>query len=209
MSKAVTAAANKTRSPTGWWLMKSEPDTFSIDQLAEVTANKSGKGRGMEEWSGVRNYQARNFIRSMQTGDRFFFYHSNTATPAVVGVAEVVSMPYPDPTQFDKTSKYYDADSKKDDPRWTVVDVKLLKKFKKIVSLEDLKKKLTGDDCAVAAKGNRLSVMPVLTQHAVTTILSLAGESPSVFAAAASAETKAAAKKKPTRRERDESDDSE
>jgi predicted RNA-binding protein with PUA-like domain len=96
------------------WLMKSEPDAFSIDDL---------KRRKREPWSGVRNYQARNFMRQMQPGDGVLFYHSSTAVPGVVGIAEVVTEAYPDPTQFQKRSDYFDPKSTREEPRWSLVDV--------------------------------------------------------------------------------------
>ena len=101
-----------------YWLMKSEPDAFGIDDLRS-------RPRKTEPWDGVRNYQARNFMRDdMKKGDLIFFYHSNCKVPGIVGIAEVASAPYPDPTQFDPDSKYFDPKSDPDDPRWILVDVK-------------------------------------------------------------------------------------
>jgi predicted RNA-binding protein with PUA-like domain len=136
-----------------YWLMKSEPDTFSIDDL---------KRKKREAWDGVRNYQARNFMRDgMRVGDGVFFYHSNCAEPGIAGLAEVASDAYPDPSQFDPKSKYFDAGSSRYNPRWMLVDVKYVKKLKRVITLDELKNhpKLTG--MALLRKGNRLSVMPV------------------------------------------------
>ena len=110
--------------------MKSEPDEFSIDDL---------KARKTEPWSGVRNYQARNHIRAMRKGDLVFFYHSSCEVPGVVGIAEVATEAHPDPTQFDPKSDYFDAGSKRDDPRWSLVDVKFKRKLKRVIALNELK----------------------------------------------------------------------
>ena len=136
-----------------YWLMKSEPDEFSIDALAKV---------GREPWSGVRNYQARNFMLEMRVGDGILFYHSSTAIPGVVGLAEVVGAARPDPTQFDKKSDYHDPKSKPEQPRWSLVDVGFKRKFKRVVTLEQLKAR-AGElgDFALLQRGNRLSVLPV------------------------------------------------
>ena len=136
-----------------YWLFKSEPDAFSIDALAKV---------GREPWSGVRNYQARNYMKAMKVGDGVFFYHSNTAIPGIVGIAEVASTPYPDPTQFQKKSDYYDPTSKPEEPRWQLVDVAFKRKFKRTVSLEEIKNHAdTLGEFALIQRGSRLSVMPV------------------------------------------------
>jgi predicted RNA-binding protein with PUA-like domain len=138
---------------TQYWLMKSEPDAFSIDDL---------KRKGQEHWDGVRNYQARNFMRDgMRVGDKVFFYHSNCAEPGIVGVAEVATDAYPDPSQFDPKSKYFDAGSSRDNPRWILVDVKFVKKFKHTITLKQLQADPALADMALVRKGNRLSVMPV------------------------------------------------
>jgi len=137
--------------------MKSEPDTYSIAKLEKD---------GQAEWDGVRNYQARNFMRDdMAQGDLVLFYHSNAKPPGVAGIARVASAPYPDPTQFKKRSKYYDATSKKDDPRWILVDVAFVERFDDVVSLETLKadKRLGG--MLVIKKGQRLSIQPVDKKH--------------------------------------------
>ncbi|MET3652175.1 EVE domain-containing protein [Dyella japonica] len=138
---------------TQYWLMKSEPDAFSIDDL---------KRKGQEHWDGVRNYQARNFMRDgMRIGDRIFFYHSNCAEPGIVGIAEVATDAYPDPSQFDPKSKYFDAASSRDNPRWMLVDVKFVKKLKRTITLKELQADAALTDMALVRKGNRLSVMPV------------------------------------------------
>ena len=137
-----------------YWLMKSEPDEFSIDALAKV---------GREPWSGVRNYQARNYMmKDMKVGDGILFYHSNCAVPGVAGLAEVASTPYPDPTQFQRKSDYYDAASKPEEPRWWLVDVGFKRKFTRTVSLDELRAQADAlGDFALLRRGNRLSVLPV------------------------------------------------
>ena len=136
------------------WLMKSEPDEFSIDALERV---------GTEPWSGVRNYQARNYmLKDMKVGDPILFYHSNCAVPGVAGLAEVVSVAYPDPTQFQKKSDYYDAASKPEEPRWWLVDVGFVRRFKRTVSLDELKAAAEAfGEFPLLRRGNRLSVLPV------------------------------------------------
>ena len=139
------------------WLMKSEPDAFSIDDL---------KRRKQEAWDGVRNYQARNFMRDgMRPGDKVFFYHSNCAVPGIVGIAEVATDAYPDPSQFDPKSKYFDPGSSRDNPRWMLVDVKFVKKLKRTISLDEMKADPALADMPLLRKGNRLSVMPVDAAH--------------------------------------------
>jgi predicted RNA-binding protein with PUA-like domain len=136
-----------------YWLMKSEPDTFSIDDL---------KRKKREAWDGVRNYQARNFMRDdMRVGDGVFFYHSNCAEPGIAGLAEVASDAYPDPSQFDPKSKYFDSASSRDNPRWMLVDVKYVKKLKRVITLDELKNHPKLEGMTLLRKGNRLSVMPV------------------------------------------------
>ncbi len=135
------------------WLMKSEPEAFSIDDL---------KRKRTEAWDGVRNYQARNFMRDvMRPGDKIFFYHSNCAEPGITGLAEVASHSYPDPSQFDPKSHYYDPKSSREDPRWMLVDVKFVKKLKRTITLDELKGHDVLEDMQLLRKGNRLSVMPV------------------------------------------------
>jgi predicted RNA-binding protein with PUA-like domain len=136
-----------------YWLMKSEPDEFSIDALAKV---------GREPWSGVRNYQARNFMIEMDVGDGVLFYHSSTAVPGVVGIAEVVGAARPDPTQFDRKSDYHDPKSPPDSPRWQLVDIGFKRKLKRVITLEELKANAAGlGNFALLQRGNRLSVLPV------------------------------------------------
>jgi predicted RNA-binding protein with PUA-like domain len=144
-----------------YWLMKSEPDVFSIDDLER---------KGREAWDGVRNFQARNFMRDqMAVGDLVLFYHSNATPPGVAGLARVASAAYPDPSAFDPDSKYYDPDSDPDAPRWWLVDVEFVEKFAEQVSLDALKaaakKELAG--MLVARRGQRLSVQPVEKDHFV------------------------------------------
>lgn len=135
------------------WLMKSEPDTFSIDDL---------KARGSEPWDGVRNYQARNFMRDgMRVGDGVFFYHSNCAEPGIVGLAKVASAAYPDPSQFDPKSDYFDPGASRDNPRWMLVDVAFVRKLKRTITLKELQALPSLAEMALVRKGNRLSVMPV------------------------------------------------
>ncbi|MEZ5464799.1 MAG: EVE domain-containing protein [Lysobacteraceae bacterium] len=136
------------------WLMKSEPEEFSIDDLKRVRR---------EPWTGVRNYQARNFMRDdMKVGDTVLFYHSNCADPGVVGLARVASKPYDDPTQFDPESDYYDPKSDPDAARWQMVDIAYKRRFKQTVSLQTLKANAEAlGDFALTRRGNRLSVLPV------------------------------------------------
>ena len=135
-----------------YWLMKTEPDEFSIDDLAK---------KKIEPWTGVRNYQARNFMREMKPGDGVLFYHSSCEVPGVAGIAEVAATAYPDPTQFDKKSDYYDAASKREEPRWSLVDVKYKRKLKRVIPLSELVAILELEGFALLARGNRLSVLPV------------------------------------------------
>ena len=134
------------------WLLKTEPNSFSIDDL---------QNRKVEPWNGVRNYQARNFIRSMQRGDLAMIYHSSCAVPGVVGLAKVASAPYPDPGQFDPKDPYFDAGSERGDPRWTLVDVRFVRKLKRVITLRELKALHNLGDLALVQRGSRLSVMPV------------------------------------------------
>ncbi|MCC4619416.1 EVE domain-containing protein [Xanthomonas cassavae CFBP 4642] len=138
-----------------YWLMKSEPDTFSIDDLERV---------GTEPWNGVRNYQARNFMRDgMHVGDGVFFYHSNCKVPGIVGIAKVASAAYPDDTQFDPTSDYHDPKASREDPRWMLVDVAFERKLKRTISLDEIKQHADalGEGFPLIARGNRLSILPV------------------------------------------------
>ena len=148
-----------------YWLMKSEPTDFSIDDLKRVK---------VEPWTGVRNYQARNFMKQMQIGDGVLFYHSNCDFPGIYGVAEVATTAYPDPTQFDKKSKYFDAKATHEQPRWELVDVKYVKTLKHAISLADIREhsEELGEEFALIRKGSRLSVMPV-TAHQWKILLDL------------------------------------
>ena len=138
-----------------YWLLKSEPDELSIDDLAKA------KGR-TTPWFGVRNYQARNYMRDgMRKGDGVLFYHSSCDVPGVAGIAEVATAAYPDPTQFDPQSDYFDAGSKRDEPRWVLVDVKYRRKLKRTITLAELKGRKELKDMVLLRPGNRLSVSPV------------------------------------------------
>jgi predicted RNA-binding protein with PUA-like domain len=137
-----------------YWLMKSEPDEFSIDDL--VAAPKQST-----PWFGVRNYMARNYMRDvMRVGDGVLFYHSSCEVPGIYGLAEVASTPYPDDTQFQKKSPYYDPKAKKEEPRWMLVDVKLVKKTRAL-PLEEMRIYPELEDMVTLRKGNRLSITPV------------------------------------------------
>ncbi|WP_420421071.1 EVE domain-containing protein [Simkania sp.] len=148
-----------------YWLMKSEPSTYSIDDL---------KREKKACWDGVRNYQARNFMRDeMQVGDLVLFYHSNATPPGIVGVAKVCKTAYPDHTAWDKRSKYYDARSSKEKPVWMMVDVAFVKKFPEILPLGDLKEYTKLKNMLLLKKGTRLSIQPV-TKSEVDFICGLA-----------------------------------
>ena len=137
-----------------YWLMKTEPGDFSIDDLERV---------GTEPWTGVRNYQARNFMRAMQPGDGVFIYHSNSTVPGIYGIGEVAGEAYPDPTQFNARSKYYDEKASKEQPRWDMVDVRYVRHLKRPIPLEEIRSHADalGSEFALIRKGTRLSVMPV------------------------------------------------
>jgi predicted RNA-binding protein with PUA-like domain len=135
------------------WLMKSEPDVYSYADLERD---------GRTPWDGVRNYQARNFMRDeMAVGDRILYYHSNTQPPGVVGVAEVASEPYPDPTQFDEASRYHDPKASREAPRWMLVDVAPVRRLPRTVTLAEIKADPELTELPLVRRGNRLSVMPV------------------------------------------------
>ncbi|MBO3461455.1 EVE domain-containing protein [Aetokthonos hydrillicola Thurmond2011] len=135
-----------------YWLMKSEPEVYSITNLQE---------QGETVWDGVRNYQARNYLRQMLVGDLAFFYHSNTEFPGIVGLMRVVKTGIADPTQFELTSKYYDPKSTLESPRWQTVVAEFVEKFDKPILLSTLKEKFSPEELTVVRTGNRLSVMPV------------------------------------------------
>ena len=152
-----------------YWLIKSEPDAFSIQDLKKAKT---------EPWDGIRNYQARNFMRDeMSVGDLALFYHSNTKVPGVVGITEVASECYPDPTQFDKKAKYYDPKSKEENPRWLLVDFTFITEFDEVVSLTEMKEDAKLEGMLTLRKGNRLSITPVEGKH-FRRICKLAGWNP-------------------------------
>ena len=137
-----------------YWLMKSEPDEFSIDDLARAPKKSTA-------WFGVRNYLARNYMRDqMKLGDRVLFYHSSCEVPGIAGIAEVSKLAYPDETQFDKKSKYYDPKATRENPRWVHVDVKLVKKTR-LVPLSELRTYPQLAKMQLLQRGNRLSITPV------------------------------------------------
>ena len=140
-----------------YWLMKSEPDAYSIDDLERDR---------MQPWDGVRNYQARNMMRDqMQPGDQAFFYHSSCETPAVVGIMKIASQAYPDPTQYDKRSRYFDPKSTEEEPRWFLVDVAFERKLERPVTLKEIRDEPALDGFTLTRRGNRLSVFPVSEEH--------------------------------------------
>lgn len=147
-----------------YWLMKSEADVYSIDDLERD---------GTTLWDGVRNYQARNNMQDMKTGDLVLYYHSRQNPPAVAGVARVAREAYPDPTQFDPKSKYFDETSSEDEPRWWLVDVEFVEKFERPVSLHAIKDESALDDM-VLVNNSRLSVQPV-REREYRKVLQMAG----------------------------------
>jgi predicted RNA-binding protein with PUA-like domain len=134
------------------WLMKSEPAVYGIHDL---------EAEGTTLWDGIRNYQARNFMRTMEVGDRAFFYHSNAKPPGIVGLMEVVETGITDPSQFDPSSKYHDPASKPEAPRWDCVRLRHLRTFSRMVDLDQLRELFTPDQLGVVKRGNRLSILPV------------------------------------------------
>lgn len=150
-----------------FWLMKSEPDVYSFDDLLSEPEQTA-------LWEGVRNYQARNFMRDeMRRGDKVLFYHSSTKPPHVAGIAEIAREAYPDPTQFDPNSHYFDEKASEAEPRWVVVDVKAIRKLAKPVTLETMKAEAALADMPLLRRGNRLSVMPIKEKD-FETVLKLA-----------------------------------
>lgn len=137
-----------------YWLFKSEPDAFSIDDLAAMPGKR-------DHWDGIRNYQARNFMREMNKGDLGFFYHSSCAVPGVIGTMEIVRTSYPDFTALDRKSNYFDVKASEEKNLWSMVDVKYKRKFKQIVSLSQLREEPALAGMTLLKKGNRLSIMPI------------------------------------------------
>lgn len=138
-----------------FWIFKTEPGTFSIDDFKKAP-------KSVEPWDGIRNYQVRNFIRDdMKKGDMVLIYHSSCKPPGVAGVAKIVKEAYPDHTAFDKKSKYYDPKSDHKNPRWLMVDLKFIKKFKNFIPLNDLKEHEKLEELVLLKRGNRLSIMPI------------------------------------------------
>ncbi|HIA93529.1 MAG TPA: EVE domain-containing protein [Gammaproteobacteria bacterium] len=136
-----------------YWLMKSEPDTYSIDDLQSF---------GVDHWDGIRNYQVRNFFRDqMQVGEQAFFYHSNCKEPGIVGTMEIVSKAYPDHTAFDPSEKYFDSKSDPENPRWLMVDVRYIRHLDRMITLGELRQQKQIADMKLLQRGNRLSVLPL------------------------------------------------
>ncbi|OAI49210.1 EVE domain-containing protein [Gammaproteobacteria bacterium SCGC AG-212-F23] len=150
-----------------YWLFKSEPNTFSIDDL-------KNRPEQTEPWNGVRNYQARNMLRDdVQLGDLGFFYHSNCTPPGIVGIFKIVKAGYPDHTACDAKSDFFDPKSTIDNPRWYMVDVKFVKKFARMITLDEIKQHAILKNMQVARQGNRLSITPV-TEKEWNTITEIA-----------------------------------
>ena len=149
-----------------YWLMKSEPDVFGIDRLQREQTTL---------WDGVRNYQARNFLKSMQVGDRAFFYHSNTNPTGIVGMMEISEAMVVDPSQFDGDGEYFDPKATPDNPRWHTVRVQYVQTFDRALSLSELREAFTAEELLVVKQGNRLSVLPVLNEVADRILQMVAG----------------------------------
>jgi predicted RNA-binding protein with PUA-like domain len=143
-----------------YWLIKSEPSSFSIDHLAKARDSTTS-------WNGVRNFQARNFLREMKPGDQAFFYHSSCEVPAIVGIVAVTREAYPDPTAFDPKDDHYDPDSDRGKPRWYMVDVRLVRRLKRMITLEELRTHARAklSDFELLKRGSRLSVMAVSARN--------------------------------------------
>jgi predicted RNA-binding protein with PUA-like domain len=140
-----------------YWLMKSEPDVFGIDRLQHEQTTL---------WDGVRNYQARNFLKSMQVGDLAFFYHSNTNPPGIVGLMEITESMVVDPSQFDAAGEYFDPKATPENPRWHTVRVQYVQTFDRALSLSELREAFSAEELLVVKQGNRLSVLPILDEVA-------------------------------------------
>tara|TARA_B100000214_G_C23815546_1_gene557122 strand:+ start:19 stop:492 length:474 start_codon:yes stop_codon:yes gene_type:complete len=147
-----------------YWLMKSEPDAYSIKDLRNEVETL---------WDGIRNYQARNFMRLMKVGDQAFFYHSNTKPPGIVGLMEIIDTNLVDPYQFDTNSKYFDIRSNKENPRWDCVKTRYICEFSNMITLKELSETYTPEELTLVRKGNRLSIMPVKKDIAVELIQKL------------------------------------
>ena len=143
---------------TSYWLMKSEPNVYGIEHLKEEKVTL---------WDGIRNYQARNFMRKMKVGDQAFFYHSNCKPPGIVGLMEVTETGLVDPTQFDASSNYHDPASKQEAPRWDCVKLAYRGQFSDMLTLDDLRESYQADQLTVVRRGNRLSILPVDTEIAM------------------------------------------
>ena len=142
-----------------YWLLKSEPDVFGIDHLAKMPGKT-------EHWDGIRNYQVRNMLRDeMKKGDLCFFYHSSCKAPGIVGTMRVVKEAYPDFTAFAPEEKYYDPKSNPENPRWLMVDVQLVRKFKRTISLQELKSYKSLSEMIILRRGNRLSITSISKKH--------------------------------------------
>jgi len=140
-----------------YWLMKSEPDVYGIKDLEKEKETL---------WDGIRNYQARNFMRKMKRGDKAFFYHSNCKPPGIVGLMEITETGLVDPTQFDNTSKYFDSKSNIENPRWDCVKAIYIKEFNQKISLKELSSSFTPEELILVRKGNRLSIIPIESEVA-------------------------------------------
>ena len=168
MAKTVHKSMKGEKATPRYWLMKSEPTAFSIQDLQKAP-------RRTTAWDGVRNYQARNFMRVMRLGDRVLFYHSNADPPAIVGIAEVVREAYPDPSAFDRQDVHFDAKSTPQQPVWDMVDVRLVRIFPSPIPLDRLRREVPLKHMELLRKGSRLSVQPVRPKE-WTRILSIAEE---------------------------------
>lgn len=158
-----------TEAAMAHWLMKSEPEVYGIEHLAR---------EGTTLWDGIRNYQARNFMRRMEVGDHAFFYHSNTKPPGIVGLMDVIETGIVDPSQFDPASRYHDPASSLDAPRWDCVRLRYQRTFDTLLSLDQLRQTFSEEDLAVVRRGNRLSILPV-PEEIATRLYAMLGASES------------------------------